>query len=80
MRVLDVSPAVVVILRGEGRQRVLCVVNVTAAPQAVAVRDAGQDVGTWRDALSRRRFAARDGWLDLELAPYDVVWLTAAGV
>jgi sucrose phosphorylase len=77
--VLDVSPSVFAVLRTsrDGRERVLCLVNVTAAPQAVAVPlGVLGGPGAWRDVLSRRRAEAGGASLALTLAPYDVAWLS----
>jgi sucrose phosphorylase len=81
--VLEVSDSVFTLLRAtrDGRERVLCLVNVTARPQEVSVpRDRlGSPATRWRDVLSPRSVAVRGDRLEVPLAAYDVVWLQPAG-
>jgi glycosidase len=60
--------------RGEGHARVLCLTNVTAADQHVSLSE--PTATAFRDLLTGRRLAVREGLLDVTLRPYGVLWLT----
>ncbi|HET89837.1 MAG TPA: sugar phosphorylase, partial [Chloroflexi bacterium] len=79
--VLDVHPALFVLLRTapDGRTPVLCIINVSDAPQrsafdARAVELSGEHV---TDIVSGATFPVEPGGnLTVEVAPYQVLWLT----
>ena len=51
--------------------------NVTNSLQSLELSLAAMDSSEveWRDLLSDRLYRARDGILNLELHPYEVIWL-----
>jgi glucosylglycerate phosphorylase len=75
--VLDAGDAVFAVLRGVGALRVVALTNVTAREQPVTLDAAalGDKANAWRDLLSGRRLAVREGRLETLLPPYAVVWL-----
>ena len=79
-RVLDAGEGVFAVWRAspDGRQRVLALTNVTAAPQRVAVAadSLGGAAGAWRDLLTSRRLPGVPDGLAAVLRPYEVLWLT----
>ncbi len=81
-RVLDESPSVFAVLRisPEGDQRVLSLINVTegATRFELLVSELGSKALRWSDLASDRQVSVVDGRLEIELKPYDVVWLTPA--
>lgn len=60
----------------DGRSRVLCLHNVTAAAQAVAL---SVDGAHFRDLLTGQRYEAVNGTLRLETPPYGALWLKVEG-
>lgn len=72
------SPAVFSLLRvsPDGRDRVLCLHNVSADPQPFSVDAAGLSLpGRLRDILTGDTFRLDSARLQLSLAPYEVRWL-----
>jgi glucosylglycerate phosphorylase len=57
-----------------GDSRVLCLHNLAGRPQPFTVPG---ESGTFTDLVSGRQVEAGGGSLDLELAPYEVLWLRA---
>jgi sucrose phosphorylase len=82
-QVLETTPAVFSVLRVavDGGERIMTLANVTASEQRIALSLAELDSNEieWRDLLSDRVISAREGVLEVELDPYDVVWLKPAG-
>lgn len=80
-RILAGNDALFAVLRStpDGIERVLALTNVSSLEQPVsfASADLGPPASAWRDLLSARRVAARDGALSLRLEPYGVLWLEA---
>jgi sucrose phosphorylase len=78
-KVLDTSPAVFSVLRVavDSSERVMTLANVTNSVQNVELGLAAMDSNEieWRDLLSDRVWRAQDGILNLELHPYEVIWL-----
>lgn len=78
-RVLFSTPRVFALLRTslDGRQRVLCLTNITAGNQGfeLPLEKLNSDAETWVDLLTRDRVTASEGRLRLELEPYKVRWL-----
>jgi sucrose phosphorylase len=75
-QVIECGPAIFALLRvpPAGGERVLCLHNVTARPQAVALDWTGTVGGrTRRDLISREVYGIGQGALSLE--PYQVLWL-----
>jgi sucrose phosphorylase len=81
--VLETTPAVFSVLRVavDGGERIMTLANVTASEQRLALSLAELDSNEieWRDLLSDRVISAVEGVLEVELEPYDVVWLKPAG-
>jgi hypothetical protein len=81
--VLSVHPALFVLLRTspDGAESLLCVHNVSGVEQGVSV-DLDSlgfaQSGRVRDLVAGGVFAVGDGDLGLSVAPYQVLWLTAA--
>lgn len=75
-RVLTASPFVFTVVRSALTESttLLALTNVTSRPQRVSVHSSDVGAGPWRDLLSRRHFAGGPV-LDLELRPYEVLWL-----
>jgi sucrose phosphorylase len=79
-QILDLSPQVFALLRisPQGRQRILCLINVAGRVSRVEVTlediRSGEDL--WMDLVTGNEYMAEDGKLSLALNPYDVLWLT----
>jgi sucrose phosphorylase len=78
-KVLTISPGVFSVLRVavDSSERVMTLANVTNSLQSLELSLAAMDSSEveWRDLLSDRLYRARDGILNLELHPYEVIWL-----
>jgi sucrose phosphorylase len=78
-RVLVGNDAVFTVLRKApgGSGPVLCLTNVTAANQKVRLSLGDVDVESdgWSDLLSDQSLTVQSGALEIELAPYQVMWL-----
>lgn len=58
-------------------ERVLCVINVTDEDQVTKIEvKAGSDDVVWVDLLGKGVVPLAGGSLDVDLAPYEVIWLT----
>lgn len=81
-RVLSIKPAVFSIVRSsvDGREQVICLTNVTATPQTVALpKDVTGPKGIVRVNLSTgRSYSVEDHDLEIILDPYEVIWLGSA--
>ncbi|MFO8080993.1 MAG: alpha-glucosidase C-terminal domain-containing protein [Armatimonadota bacterium] len=79
-QVLDLGPALFAVVRTapEGGVPVVCVHNVTDAPQETAVDLAALELptGAWEDLVGGERLEAVGGLLSLALEPYQIVWLS----
>lgn len=80
-RVLDVHPALFTILRvaPDGRAPVLCIVNVSDAPQrsTLNTRAVGLSTRQVMDIVSGETFPVEPGGnLTVEAEPYQILWLT----
>ena len=66
----------------DGREVILCLVNVTAGRLVVRLPAAARERGdtTWHDLVGGRRYSPADGGLQIPLEPYQVMWLHAPGV
>jgi sucrose phosphorylase len=75
--VLDAGPAVFAVRRGAGSSRVVALTNVSASEQRVSLDEAalGGRAAHFRDLLTRRVNAPKEGRLELALPPYGVAWL-----
>jgi sucrose phosphorylase len=63
----------------DGRERVLCLQNVTADNQRVTFNSSALQGGvgrSWRDCLSEVDFISLGGDLTVDLGPYQTLWLT----
>lgn len=78
--VVDAGRAVFAVRRGSGSTRVVALTNVTATEQSLSLDGAalGGRETHFRDLLSGRRHATRDGRLEVVLRPYGVTWLGVA--
>lgn len=78
-KVLTISPGVFSVLRVavDSSERVMTLANVTNSLQSLELSLAAMDSSEveWRDLLSDRLYRARNGILNLELHPYEVIWL-----
>lgn len=78
-RVFSLNPAVFTLLREapDGSLRVLCLVNVTALAQTVSLPAADPDLQakSWFDMLSDFGAFAGDRHFELNLDPYQIMWL-----
>ena len=76
-RLLELTPQVFGVERTslDTGQPVFCLTNVTAEVQCILLDVEGVQ---WRDILSGRTFTAPAGRLNLEFAPYEVLWLEPA--
>jgi len=78
--VLDISDSVFSVLRTsvDGREKIFCVTNVTSNTQSLKV-DANRlhvEKGMqWKDVLTEKLYEDRDGFLAVDLEPYEVLWL-----
>ena len=79
-RVLDLGPAFFALLRTSvhGDEHVVCLTNVTNAPQAVTIHQAALGVSSqyWFDLIAGRGWLAANHELRVECGPYEVLWLT----
>ena len=79
--VLDVHSSVFALLRSslDGETKTICLqnasmenINLRIDLKALAL----DDVETFTDLVNKRSFSARDGMLNLQMAPYEVLWLS----
>jgi hypothetical protein len=81
-QILQLSPDVFTLVRvsPEGQQFVVTLTNVTDHTVTVEIEltTLEQTETAWRDLISGNDWEARDGKLSVELAPYDVIWLSPA--
>ncbi len=79
-KILALDPRVFAVLRSspEGTEHVLAVTNVTAErfPLGVPMEELGVVDRFWYGMFSGRGWSVKDGALQLELLPYDVLWLS----
>lgn len=77
-QVLGLHPALFAFTRSapDGTSHVLCIHNVSGS--AVSLEDPSLPPGPLRDLVGDGSYAASDGALKLEVAPYGVLWLRAA--
>ncbi len=60
------------------RQHIVALHNLTGQPQSCRVELGGQSAASYSDLLADRSYSTGpDGWLTLELEPYQVLWLSA---
>jgi glucosylglycerate phosphorylase len=76
-QILAAGDAVFAVRRGEGPGRVVALTNVTGSEQRVSLDEGalGGRAALFRDLLTGRGSALRDGRLELALKPYAVAWL-----
>lgn len=74
--ILDCGPRIFALERvaPDGSDRVLCLVNVSSSTQRARL-DLPMDGPTWKDLISGETFAQHADRLELELDPYQVMWL-----
>jgi sucrose phosphorylase len=82
-RVLNLSPQIFAVLRTspELDQTILALINVSPQVCHTQVDVAGLEIEDvlWHDLVSDMDWEAENGLLQLELMPYDVIWLEARG-
>jgi glycosidase len=80
-RILSINPCVFAVLRQAHADhlRVLCLTNVTGSSQVLTfpVEDSDLDGNRWIDLLSDFAVSPAEGNLQVTLAPYQVMWLSA---
>jgi sucrose phosphorylase len=78
-RVLELSSQVFAVFRSspEGDAYVLALTNVANRLIRLSIPLAGLPVKAlrWRDLITERDWAAKDGILEIALQPYDIIWL-----
>lgn len=81
--VLKAPDPVLALLRlsPDGQERLLSLINVSAGKVALRLElpPEARGAGSWRDLLQASGAEEQDGALDLELRPYQVMWLRPAG-
>jgi len=78
-RVLKVSDALFALVRTsiDEKEQILCVTNITSRDQQITIDlpEQGLNTRSWLDILSEHLFMADGDVLDLDLPPYQVLWL-----
>ncbi len=78
-QVLDISDAVFALIRtsSDGEEKILCLTNVTDNDQQISFKpdNIGSFAERWCDILSGVCFNFRQGFLVLNIKPYEVLWL-----
>ena len=78
-RVLKVSDALFALVRTsiDEKEQIICVTNITSRDQQITIDlpEQGLNTRSWLDILSEHLFMADGDVLDLDLPPYQVLWL-----
>ena len=78
-RVLKVSDALFALVRTsiDEKEQIICVTNITSRDQQITIdlSEQGLNTRSWLDILSEHLFMADGNVLDLDLPPYQVLWL-----
>ena len=78
-RVLKVSDALFALVRTsiDEKEQIICVTNITSRDQRITIDlpEQGLNTRSWLDILSEHLFMADGNVLDLDLPPYQVLWL-----
>ena len=78
-RVLKVSDALFALVRTsiDEKEQIICVTNITSRDQQITIdlSEQGLNTRSWLDILSEHLFMADGDVLDLDLPPYQVLWL-----
>ena len=82
-RVLKVSDALFALVRTsiDEKEQIICVTNITSRDQQITIdlSEQGLNTRSWLDILSEHLFMADGDVLDLDLPPYQVLWLKSKG-
>ena len=82
-RVLKVSDALFALVRTsiDEKEQIICVTNITSRDQQITIdlSEQGLNTRSWLDILSEHLFMADGDVLDLDLPPYQVLWLKNKG-
>ena len=82
-RVLKVSDALFALVRTsiDEKEQIICVTNITSRDQQITIDlpEQGLNTRSWLDILSEHLFMADGDVLDLDLPPYQVLWLKNKG-